>query len=100
MKKYLSIALLTSAMSLGFVNTSSANPAFAMAIAPQAFQFLPQILPIFGQIFSGFGGTNGTAIVNQGAYTSYGDEEEYHPRHHRSQPSRASRRYDDSNNGY
>ena len=62
-------------------------------------QFIPQILPIFGQLFSGFG-TNGTTIVNPGAYTEYGDEEEYRPRQHRSRSSRASHQRDDHNNGY
>ena len=95
MKKYLLITV--SALSLGFgANTASAHPALAMYIVPQVLQSLPQILPIFGQVFGGFtgGGYNGVP-VGQGAYGGYGDEEEYRP-HHR---KHKSHQHQDSN-GY
>ncbi len=65
MKNSLRMTVAAAALTFGFSGSASAHPALALLIAPQVIQYLPQILPIFGGIFSG-----GGSIFNGGAPTA------------------------------
>lgn len=98
-RKSMICSCAVAALAFGFSGSASAHPALAMMVAPQVIQFLPQILPIFGGIFSG--GGMGMAPLPYGAsqgFPAYENDGYNGGNGHHRRPTHRQNRWDNPGN--